>query len=190
VIFFFFFLLLFFSSELSRSQNKTGQTLYRADKGLVIFESDAPLEFITARSRELKGLVDPVKNTFAFQVETRTLKGFNSPLQQEHFYENYMESDEYPFASFKGKIIEPVDYDTPGILTVRAKGILDIHGRQQERIITCDLQINGQGLKATSTFFVNLDDHNIAIPKLVNQKIAESIKVMVDIDFDKSSRQQ
>jgi polyisoprenoid-binding protein YceI len=174
----------------SSGQDGTGQVLYRAENGKIIFESDAPLEFITARSQALKGLIDPVKNTFAFQVETRSLKGFNSPLQQEHFYENYMESDEFPLATFKGKIIEPVDYKKPGTLTIRAKGILDIHGRQDERIITCTLQIEGEELKATSTFYVNLDDHDIAIPKLVNQKIAESIKVMVDINFVKSIRKE
>ncbi|MEZ5084484.1 MAG: YceI family protein [Bacteroidales bacterium] len=156
------------------------RTIFKADKGLVSFTSDAPLEIIRAESEELKGIVDPVKNSFAFQLNTTTLTGFNSPLQQEHFYENYIETEKYPTASFSGKIIEQINFDKPGKQTIRAKGILEIHGVKNERIIKVDIETGNQVIIAKSTFFVNLDDHNISIPKLVYQKIAEEI--MVDID--------
>ena len=167
------------------SQEEGASVLYRAENGHVAFVSDAPLELIAAESDALKGLLDPVKGTFAFQVATRTLTGFNSPLQQEHFYENYIESDKYPIASFSGRIIETVDFMTPGQLEVRAKGILDIHGVKKERIIKCTLDIGQYQLEATSTFLVNLDDHNITIPKLVYQKIAEEVEVRVDVTLEK-----
>ena len=65
----------------------------------------------------------------------RSFKGFNSPVQQEHFYENYIEDDKFPRSSFQGKIIEKIDANLTGDFNVRAKGILDIHGVKQERII-------------------------------------------------------
>jgi len=60
-------------------------------------------------------------------------------LQKEHFNENYLESDKYPEASFKGKIIEDIDLDKDGEYEVRAKGELTIHGIMQERIIKANI---------------------------------------------------
>lgn len=157
--------------------------LYHTETGQVTFVSDAPLELISAESKELKGAVDADKLTFAFQVDVRSLKGFNSPLQQEHFYENYIESEKFPVASFSGKIIEKVDFQTPGSMVVRAKGILKVHGVEQERIINCSLNIKEQSFEVTSEFVVPLSDHNITIPRLVFQKIAEEIKITIKAEL-------
>jgi hypothetical protein len=160
--------------------------LFRAENGHVKFTSDAPLELITAESNHLRGLVDPAKRTFAFQLEIITLKGFNSALQQEHFYENYMETELYPTAEFSGKIIEKIDFETNGTQAIRAKGILYIHGIKQERIINCQLNIVNNQIIVTSEFIVNLADFNITIPKLVYQKIAEEIRVSINVSLVKS----
>jgi len=157
--------------------------IYRTETGQVTFVSDAPLEIISAESKELKGAVDPEKLTFAFQLDVRSLKGFNSPLQQEHFYENYIESEKFPVATFSGKIIEKVDFKTSGSIALRAKGILKIHGVEQERIINCNLNIKDKSFEVSSEFIVPLTDHNINIPKLVFQKIAEEIKVTIKAEL-------
>lgn len=179
---------LFFLSSafLGQSQEGASKALYRSDNGVVSFVSDAPLELISARSNELAGLLDPEKGTFAFQIATQTLTGFNSPLQQEHFYENYIETEKYPTATFTGKIIEKVDFNTPGEQEIRAKGILDIHGVKKERIVKVDLEIEKDRFTARSTFTVNLEDHNITIPKLVYQKIAEEVQVNIQVTLTKN----
>ena len=179
------FLLLAMVLLLTFFQARTQQALYKTENGFIKFVSDAPLEFITAESSSLQGLVDIDKRTFAFQLEVNTLKGFNSPLQQEHFYENYMETEQYPFARFSGKIIETVDPEYPGEQTVRAKGLLDIHGVKQERIIKCTLKIAGDTIVVSSRFIVPLADHNITIPQLVYQKIAEEIQVDIKAGLTK-----
>lgn len=159
--------------------------LYKTNTGFISFTSGAPLELITAESNKLKAIIDPVKRTFAFQLDIRSLKGFNSALQQEHFYENYMETDKYANASFSGKIIEKIDFETNGLHSIRAKGILHIHGVKQERIIKCELTIEDEVVKASSEFSVTLTDHDISIPKLVYQKIAEEIKVEIRAELKK-----
>jgi len=166
----------------------TGITIYQTQSGSVSFVSDAPLELISAESNQLKGIVDPAARTFAFQLEIKSLKGFNSPLQQEHFYENYMETEKYPTATFTGKIIEDVDFKKPGEVKIRAKGELTIHGIKKERIIQCNLKIKEDGFTAQSDFTVLLEDHNISIPKLVYQKIAEEIKVKISAEFHKAEK--
>src|ERR1043166_9418670 len=102
-------------------------TVYQTIKGRIDFRSDAPFEIIRASSNELLGLLDISKKNFAFKVGIRSFQGFNSPLQKEHFNENYLQSDEYPDASFNGKIIEDADLAVDGNYQVRAKGILTIH---------------------------------------------------------------
>lgn len=157
--------------------------IYRSTRGNVSFVSDAPLEVIKARSNDLKGLLRPEDRTFAFTIQTRSFKGFNSPLQQEHFYENYIESSQYPEAHFSGKIIEPVDLTKPSEYTVRAKGILDIHGVKKERVIKVNIMVTNDTIIARSEFDVLLEDHNITIPKMVFQKIADQIHVTVEVEF-------
>ncbi len=158
--------------------------VFRCDNGKVSFKSDAPLEVISAKSPRLRGAIDTAKQTFAWSVDVRSFEGFNSPLQREHFNENYMESKHYPKASFTGKIIEDVDFSKNGTYSVRAKGLLNIHGVEQERIIKSQIEINGGKLRVHATFSVPLTDHNITIPKVVYQKIAEEITVTVGADME------
>lgn len=145
--------------------------------GSISFTSDAPLELIEAESKAVKGLVDVNKQTFAFSVSTNTFKGFNNALQQEHFNENYLESNRYPTSTFRGKFLDPLPLDLPGTHTVRAKGILTIHGIEQERIIQCTLEVGKNGATLKASFQVLLEDHNIPIPRVVYKKIAEEIQV-------------
>ena len=166
--------------------NLNGQSLFRCENGVVNFKSDAPLEVIQAKSNKLRGAIDTTKQTFAWTVDVKTFEGFNSPLQREHFNENYMESKKYSKASFSGKIIEDIDFKKNGIYTIRAKGQLSIHGVEQERIIKSQLEVNGNKLRVQSTFTVLLTDHNITIPKVVYQKIAEEISVTVTADLNRN----
>lgn len=159
---------------------ETNNSLFRSETGLVNFESEAPLETISASSDALKGIIDTTKKTFAFSVQIKTFQGFNSPLQKEHFNENYMESDMFPTASFSGKIIEELRFSEDGSYQVRAKGRLIIHGVSQERLIKVSLEIEEKIIKVKSDFLVSLSDHDIKIPRIVYQKISPDIEVSVE----------
>lgn len=152
---------------------------YRTDQGQIRFVSSARLENIKATSKTMKGAVDLAKQNFAFSVEVNSFEGFNSALQAEHFRENYMETPTFPKATFTGKLIDPVN---PNLSTqmIRAKGALSIHGVSRDRIIDVELTKLNKGFQIQSNFHVALDDHNIVIPKLVHQKIAETISVTVE----------
>lgn len=156
------------------------QEKYTTDRGRVNFVSNAELELIRASSDKLQGIIDPRSNQFAFSVPVSSFKGFNSELQREHFNEKYIESETFPSMAFSGKIIEAVDFDINGIYEVRAKGELDIHGQKQTRIIKSVITIEDGELSIESSFKVPLTDHNISIPRIVNQKIATEIEVTVN----------
>lgn len=154
-----------------------------SERGTASFKSDAPLEIIQAESNALRGVISPSSKSFAFTVNINSFQGFNSDIQRTHFLENYMEQKRYPQATFTGKIIEDIPFDTPGTYSVRAKGELDIHGIKKERIIRGDLIIKNGTAHLSTNFTVPVADHGIAIPKIVKQKIAEQIIVNIDIDF-------
>lgn len=157
--------------------------LYVTNNSKVNFTSDAPLEMIKAASNSLTGVVKSSDKSFAFSVQVKSFEGFNSSLQRTHFNENYLESDKYPKITFDGKIIEDINIGRDGSYNVRGKGRFTIHGITQERIIPCKLLVANGRLTITSSFTVFLDDHNIKIPSVVNQKIAEEISVSINIDM-------
>lgn len=160
-------------------------TLLMAENGKVDFVSEAPLEIIKASSDKLKAAIDKSKNTFAFAVEIRSFRGFNSALQKEHFHENYMETDWLPIATFTGKFIEQIDFSVNGTHPVRAKGKFTIHGVQKERVIKGVITINNGIVDMNTDFTVRLEDYDIKVPKIVYEKIAAEIKINVAIKFKK-----
>ncbi len=159
------------------------QKVYMTRSGTASFISNAPLEIIKAESTELYGALNPVDRTFAFTIDNASFKGFNSDLQQEHFYENYMETQLYPASSFKGKIIEEIDLNSGAEQVVRAKGMLDIHGVSQERIIKGTIKIKNDRIEIRADFTVPLEDHQIKVPRVVYQKIAEMIEVSINAEL-------
>lgn len=159
--------------------------LQKAESGSIYFKSDAPLELIEAQSKLLKGVIDTEKRTFAYSVFVESFEGFNSPLQREHFNENYMESTLYSKATFAGKIIENIDFQKDGLYHIRAKGKLNIHGVEQERILKATIKISNGQMEVHSKFTVPLSDHNITIPRIVEQKIATEIYVEIHAKFEK-----
>ena len=162
----------------------TQTSIYQTVNGAIDFRSEAPLELINASSDQLIGAIDIDKKNFTFKILMRSFQGFNSPLQKEHFNENYVESDKFPDASFKGKIIEDQDLTVNGTYELRAKGVLTIHGVSQERIIKSYVTVNNNIITLKSSFSVLLSDHNIPIPKVVYQKLANEIKVDVNATLE------
>jgi polyisoprenoid-binding protein YceI len=162
--------------------------IYEVKTGEVHFFSEAPKELISASSKQIKGALDVKRKTFAFRIDISSFTGFNNALQREHFNENYMESNLYPAATYKGKIIEDVEFNKDGVYEIRTKGKLNIHGIEQERIIKVLLTIRKGKVAITSNFTVMLTDHNIKIPRVVSDKLSPQIKVTVSASMQPMSR--
>lgn len=160
--------------------------IYTCNNGQADFLSEAPLEIIRASSRNLAGAINISDRSFSFLIPIRTFDGFNSNLQKTHFNEDYMESETYPNSTFKGKIIEEVDLSVPGEYKIRAKGKMYIHGVENDRIVRCDLEVSENKIVAKANFTAFLADHDISIPSILNQKIAEEIKVVISFTLTAS----
>jgi polyisoprenoid-binding protein YceI len=168
----------------SFSTPKAAGPVYEVINGTILFHSSAELELIKASSDQLKGLVDTDKKNFAFKISMNSFRGFNSPLQREHFNENYVESGKFPDASFSGKIIEDDDLTKDGVYTIRTKGLLTVHGVSQERIIRSTVTVKQGKIKLNSIFTVLLTDHNIKIPRIVSEKLSSEIKVEIQAELE------
>ncbi len=153
---------------------------YFTSAGKVTFKSDAPLEVIAASSEQLTGILDPVNRIFAFKIPVSSFHGFKSPSQEDQFNEKYMESNKFPFATFTGKL-PPDFYELKkGMQSLKVFGILKIHGVQRERYIPVNIFVADQMLVVHSQFDVDLENHNIEVPKVLYMKIASEINVEVN----------
>lgn len=171
---------------ISAFQNKS--VIYICKNGKADFLSDAPLEIIKASTKNLSGALNITDRSFSFSIPTKTFEGFNSSLQKVHFNEDYMETELYPNSTFKGKIIEEVDLSVQGEYKIRAKGKMNIHGVEFDRIVRCDLIVGENKIDVKAVFTVFLADHNISIPSIVNKKIAEEIKLDIQLTLTPSAR--
>jgi len=168
----------------SAFQFATAQNIYQIVDGEVSFFSTTPIEDIDAVNKTVKGLINIDNNEFAFIV---TIVGFHfkKPLMEEHFNENYMESDKFKTAMFKGKIIEKIDYTKDGEYDVTAKGTLNVHGVNKDRLLKGKIIIKNGKIQLIANFDIKLEDHDIDIPKVVTEKIAETVAVKVNANFEK-----
>lgn len=154
------------------------QGILKSHKTEISFYSSTPLEDITANSQ--KGMSAINLNTKQIYVKVHnTSFEFKAKLMQEHFNENYIESDKFPYSEFTGKVIDEVDLTKSGIYHVTIEGKLSLHGitksYKTKAIITND---NGK-ITSSSNIKVKLNDHNIKVPSLVFEKIAEEIDIKI-----------
>lgn len=163
------------------------QTLYTSTSSEISFFSEAPLENIQAVNKDAKSLINTSNNEIAVIIGIRSFK-FEKALMEEHFNENYMESDKYKTAVFKGKINEAIDFSKDGTYNVSATGNLNIHGIDQERTLKGTITIKGNMTVLNSKFKVALKDHKIKIPKAVVSNIAEVVDVTVTINYEPKPR--
>ncbi|WP_421946255.1 YceI family protein [Pedobacter sp.] len=143
------------------------------------FYSKTPIEDIKASSSKTTAVIISNSGEFAFQVSIKSFE-FEKKLMQEHFNENYLESDKYPTASFKGKIEPNISWTTDGVYTTTAKGILMVHGQGRARNIPVKITLKDKQATIEANFDVACVDHNIKIPTLVFTKIAKIINVKVN----------
>lgn len=159
------------------------QSKYLSKTSEVTFFSSAPLEDISAVNKAMTGVVDFESKEFLMRIPIIKFD-FPNNLMEEHFNENYMDTEKYPNATFKGKFSEDIDPTNQGEYTIVCSGQLEIHGETQDREISVALKIGKKAIEATSEFNVLLEDHDIDIPKIVFKNIAEEIEVKINATFE------
>ncbi|HYH14249.1 MAG TPA: YceI family protein [Flavisolibacter sp.] len=150
--------------------------------GYIGFFSKTPFEDIKAENSQVVAAIDLQKKTMAF---TALLKSFlfRKELMQQHFNENYVESDKYPKTSFYGSFSGDVNPQKEGQYPVQVKGKLTLHGVTREVAIPAVIVVQKGKLSGTANFQLEPGDFNIKIPAVVRDKIAERIDVNVKTEY-------
>jgi polyisoprenoid-binding protein YceI len=176
--------LLLFSLLLSVGFSLQAQK-YFTKIGRVSFNASSPLEPIEGETRTASSVIDAASGNIEFAVLVKSIL-FEKALMQEHFNENYMESNKFPKAVFKGKIdnIKEVNF------TYKAKisGNLEMHGVSKAVSTTAEIKVTNGVAKSKANFSVNLADYKINIPAAVSDKIAKVAKIAVAAEYQALNR--
>jgi hypothetical protein len=153
---------------------------YMTKTATVDFISKTPIETFTALNKSSVCLLDAGTGSLDLVVQIKSFV-FEKQLMQEHFNENYLESEKYPKATFKGKInqLTPAQYAKEGIYPVEIEGKLTIHGVTKDIKEKARLSINSKGILLEGGFQVAPTDYQIAIPGAVKDKIAKEVFIHV-----------
>jgi len=153
--------------------------------GFISFYSDAPLEKIEANTRTAASVLDKKTGQVEFSVLIKSFS-FRKALMQEHFNENYLESDKFPKSVFIGRIddVSKVDFDKDAEYAVTVTGQLTIHGVTRTVTTPAILTVKNRVTIANATFNISLTDYKISIPSLVKDKISETVKIIVTLEYE------
>lgn len=177
----FFSWVLIMASMCVQAQN---QSRYFTKTGTISFSAGTSLEDIDATNRSVTSVVDISTAQVEFAV---LIKGFEFKrgLMQEHFNENYLESEKYPKSIFKGKIedVSKVDFTKDGKYPVKITGILDMHGIKKEIAALGTFTITGGSISSDGTFIISLEDFAIKIPAAVKDKISPTVTIHVKCNY-------
>jgi hypothetical protein len=163
-------------SVLTQAQDK-----FFTKNGKISFVSKGNIETIAARHKGITCVIDSKAGAVQFAV---LMKGFEfeKALMQEHFNENYVESDKFPKAEFKGQITNnsDVNYAKDGVYSTKTKGTLTLHGVTKEVEIPGKITVKDGKPQLNADFVLLLSDYQIKIPSVVKENISNTVTVTVD----------
>ena len=161
------------------------QTRYFTRTGNISFFSEELIENIEAHNKQVSSFISLESGEMVFSVPMKAFQ-FRKALMQEHFNENYVESDKFPKSTFKGTIenITAINLQQAGIYNVKVSGQLTIHGVTKPVSSAGTLEVKDGKILAKSTFNVVPEDYNIEIPLLVRNHIAKIIQVTVNLVYE------
>ena len=154
---------------------------YMTRTARVTFFSATSVENIEGINNETACVLDAKTGELNFIVPIKSFK-FEKALMEEHFNENYLESDKFPKAEFRGKVNDAgsVAFSKDGSYPVQVSGKLTIHGITRDATIPGRIIVKDGSPVADAKFTVKCGDYGIKIPSVVESKIAEEIKVTVN----------
>ena len=154
--------------------------------GVIKFEATMPgIEEIAATNTTASCIFDKSTGDFVTLALVKAFR-FKVPLMEEHFNENYIESDKFPKSTFKGKVL---DFDNSKLVQGKAlsfdlEGDLTLHGVTKKIKTKITLTQNSSNVLVTSIFSVKLEDYQIKVPNIVKGKIANTAKINLKFDLE------
>jgi YceI-like domain. len=157
---------------------------FMTKNGYIGFFSHTPMEDIKGDNNQVASVLDISTGDMVFQVLIKSFH-FEKALMEEHFNENYMESDKFPKSTFRGKItnLSSVDFNKPGKYDVTVEGDLNMHDVTNKVTVKGTVEVVQGGVTASSKFNVVPEDYKISIPGVVRDNIAKTLEVTVTMKY-------
>jgi polyisoprenoid-binding protein YceI len=154
--------------------------------GHIKFFSESAMEKIEAHNRQVNAALDVATGDFVFKVLMKSFE-FEKALMQEHFNENYVESDKYPNATFTGKVtnISELNISKDGFYEAGVQGDLTLHGVTKQVHAKGSFEVKEGKILGKGRFNIVLSDYNIKIPSVVTNNISNSIEITVEVNLEK-----
>jgi len=157
---------------------------FMTKNGYIGFSSHTAIDDIKADNNQVAAVLDISTGDMVFQVLIKSFH-FEKALMEEHFNENYMESDKFPKSTFRGKItnLSSVDFSKPGKYDVTVEGDLNMHDITNKVSAKGIIEVVQGGVNASSKFNIVPEDYKINIPGVVRDNIAKTLEVTVTIKY-------
>ena len=161
------------------------QGKYFTKSGKIAFFSKTSMENIDATNKSTAAIFDSKTGDAQFAVLMKSFE-FKRALMQEHFNKDFIESDKFPKAEFKGQIKNnsEIKYTTDGTYPAKGKGKLTIHGVTKDVETTGTIKVKSGKISVSSSFNVLLPDYNIKVPAVQRTQISDTIKISVDCNLE------
>jgi hypothetical protein len=160
------------------------QDKYFTKTGKIFFDAGTGIEDISATNKSTTSVIDIKTGQLAFET---LIKGFEfkNQLMQDHFNENYMESEKLPKSIFKGNIenINKVNFKKDGSYSATIKGKLELHGVTKDVTTKATIKVTKGEISAICSFDVNLEDYKINIPSIAKEKLSSTAKIKVECNY-------
>jgi len=157
---------------------------YLTKNGFIGFFSHTPMEDIKGDNNQVAAILDISTGEMVFQALVKSFH-FDRALMEEHFNENYMESDKFPKSSFKGKItnLSSVNFSKNGTYDVTVEGDLTIRDVTNKITAKGTIEVITGGINANSKFNIVPEDYKINIPGVVREKINKNLEVTIAMKY-------
>ena len=162
--------------------------IYYTDSGITEFDgSKAAFEPIKAKNKSSISIFDVNNGEIAALIKIREFN-FRLGLMEEHFNENYLESNIYPTSTFEGSIedFDKISLDD-NFQQISIKGTLTIKGESNEILAVGFLKKNNNKIEIKSSFSVKLSEYKIKIPRVVFKKIDEEVKINLSYVYEEKN---
>lgn len=156
---------------------QSGSVFY-TENGFAEFTSRAPMLTFSGTSENLTGLIDLEQNLLDFYLDLETLRT-GIRLRDKHMRDSYLETDQFPYAEFRGRLAELPDFSTSDTVSVLAVGQFKVHGIERPLEVPGTIIRTDKGLELAANWTLRLPEFDIAVPKVVFYELSETQEVRI-----------
>ena len=153
---------------------------------VISFDATTPIDALPkAENKTVIASLDTKSGAIAFEAAIKSF-AFSNPKIQEHFNNaGWMDSDQFPTATFKGTItnLKSVKFNKDGTYPVDVTGDLTMHGNTRAIDAKGTITVSGKVVVATADLKVKLEDYKVEGKAIAAGKVAKEPTIKVVAEF-------